>query len=83
MSDWGMTSRQRAELDNYITGHWGENSIAPDNGILGNLYDAARALSDHFTHYGRIVTDETYGQEADRARQLMQNLKDALAEVAA
>ena len=43
------------------------------------LVVSARALSDHLAHYGRIVTDATYGAEADKARQIMQDLRDALA----
>lgn len=78
-----MTQRQAAELDNHITGHWGEDSVAPDGGVLGELYDAARALLTYIDLHQHRLTAETFGAEAEQARRLIEDLRDALAEVEA
>lgn len=76
-----MTTRQAAELDNYITGHWGEDSVAPDGDVLGNLYDAARALLNYIDKMPYRLTAATFGEKGCDARKLIEDLRDALAEV--
>lgn len=76
-----MTTRQAAALDNYITGHWGEDSVSPDGGITGNLYDAARALLDYIDRTPYRLTAATFGENGCNARKLIEDLRAALAEV--
>lgn len=76
-----MTARQAAELDSYITGHWGEDSVAPEGGITGNLYDAARALLDYIDTTPYRLTAATFGEKGCNARKLIENVRDALAEM--
>ena len=59
---------------------WMDADFDPISDEIVRLQRVALAISDHFRHYGRIVTDATYGAEADEARQLMQDLRDELAE---
>lgn len=49
--------------------------------LLKNMHDSAKALLDYIDEHPHRLTADTFGDDAEQARKLIENLRAALSEM--